>query len=139
MIQSGTSTPPTRAEWRDYLPHDELQHLLDRASAVVSHAGPGTIIECRRRGIIPIVVPRRPELGEHVDDHQVRFSRVLAASGHIVMCEGEQELHAHLDRVAKDRRAFRTEADGTTSIEAVDRFRALTHMLLEGRADAGTG
>ena len=135
VIQSGTSDPPEESEWRDYVPHDELQTLLDQASAVVSHGGPGTIIECRRRGIVPIVVPRRPELGEHVDDHQVRFSRVLASSGHVVVPEREDDLRTELSRVMVDRDAFRTPTDGEDANAAVNRFSELVGMLVIGRSD----
>lgn len=138
LVQCGTSRPPTHAEWSPYLSHHELQSALDDASAVVSHAGPGTIIECRRRGIVPIVVPRRPELGEHVDEHQVRFSHRLAVSGGILVCEEESELRSHLDRLSDDSSAFRTPPDGAASTETADRFAELVTMLVEGRARDGS-
>ena len=58
----------------------------------------------RHRGAVPIVVPRQHRLGEHVDDHQVAFSRRLAADGGgIHLAETETGLHRLLDRVAADR------------------------------------
>ena len=59
-------------------------------------------------GAVPIVVPRQHRLGEHVDDHQVAFSRRLAADGGgIHLAETEAELHRLLDRVAAEPAAFR--------------------------------
>jgi UDP-N-acetylglucosamine transferase subunit ALG13 len=62
----------------DVLPRDELSHLMGAARVVVCHGGPGTILEARAAGRVPIVVPRDPTFGEHVDDHQIRFVRWLA-------------------------------------------------------------
>ena len=65
---------------------------MGSAAAVVCHGGPGTILGARHRGAVPIVVPRQHRLGEHVDDHQVAFSRRLAADGggiHLAETEAE--------------------------------------------------
>lgn len=98
FIQAGTASPPRNAGWASWMPHDRLTEQLDQAMVVVCHGGPGTIAEARRRGIVPIVVPRRDDLGEHVDDHQVRFARRMAAQGLVVVAETEDDLHAALDR-----------------------------------------
>ena len=65
---------------------------MDAASAVVCHGGPGTIALARRCGHVPIVVPRDPALGEHVDDHQMRYTAVLARSGAIEIATSAAEL-----------------------------------------------
>lgn len=70
-----------------FLGHDELQAAMSAADLVVCHGGPATILEARRRGTVPIVVPRDPTHGEHVDDHQLRFARRLGAAGLVVVCE----------------------------------------------------
>ncbi|GAA1510181.1 glycosyltransferase [Nocardioides humi] len=70
--------------------------LLDRASAVVTHGGPGSIMDAREHGHVPVVVPRNPGLGEHVDDHQQRFARFVARTGLVVTAHSEEELGARL-------------------------------------------
>lgn len=70
-----------------FLGHDELQAAMSAADLVVCHGGPATILEARRHGRVPIVVPRDPSHGEHVDDHQLRFARRLGAAGLVVVCE----------------------------------------------------
>lgn len=62
---------------------DELSDLLLRADAVVTHGGPGLIMEARAAGHRPVVVPRDPALHEHVDWHQQRFTARLARAGTI--------------------------------------------------------
>ncbi len=54
--------------------HDRLEELLAQATVVVCHGGPGTVTEARDAGHVPLCMPRDPELGEHVDDHQQRFA-----------------------------------------------------------------
>ncbi len=60
----------------------------------VCHAGVGSIVLARRYGLRPIVVPRKHELGEHVDDHQLELSRRLAQSGIVTLVEDERDLAA---------------------------------------------
>lgn len=92
LIQYGTSKPPLLAEGRDYLRHDQMQATIREATAVVCHGGPSTIMEMRYRGLVPIVVPRRSDLGEHVDDHQVAFAKRLAGLGDIRIATSPEEL-----------------------------------------------
>ncbi|KUJ49648.1 glycosyl transferase family 28 [Verrucosispora sp. ts21] len=75
-----------------FLGHAELQTAMAGADLVVCHGGPATILEARRHGHLPIVVPRDPSLGEHVDNHQQLFARRLGAAGLVALCETRQEL-----------------------------------------------
>ena len=131
FIQCGTSDPPSTAEWRDYVSYDELQASIRRASAVVCHGGPATIMECRRHGLIPIVVPRRPDLGEHVDDHQGLFTRRLAAQQEIRLVTVREDLWGLLDTAVAEPDAFRSQREVTRVHETVERFARLVGTLLE--------
>ena len=101
FIQYGTSRAPTVATGQEYVSHDEMERLIANAGAIVCHGGPGTIIDCMRSGIKPIVVPRRHAFGEHVDDHQVRFARRLEAAGYIKVAADEDELGEATERGAR--------------------------------------
>lgn len=68
----------------EFLPFDELMRRMQTASAVVTHAGVGSVLCARRAGHVPVVVPRLRQLGEHVDDHQAEFTRTLEATGEVV-------------------------------------------------------
>ncbi|WP_336660500.1 glycosyltransferase [Leucobacter sp. USHLN153] len=62
------------------IPADELlQHALN-ADAVITHSGVGTILQMLDHEISPVVVPRRMERGEHVDDHQTQIWNLLRDS-----------------------------------------------------------
>ena len=131
LIQFGTSTPPRRATGTAYAGHDELGRWMDRASILVSHAGPSTILEARQRGHRPIVVPRQAELGEHVDDHQSRFATRLAELDLVLTAANQHEFDELLDKAVADpgflRLAEVAEPDGTET--AVRKFDQLVSDL----------
>ena len=68
----------------------------------MTHGGPATIRDAISAGIRPLVVPRDPTHGEHVDDHQIRFTRMLAEKGEIVLCREQDQLYEALDRAIAD-------------------------------------
>jgi UDP-N-acetylglucosamine transferase subunit ALG13 len=85
VVQHGPGTPPPRvAEAQAFMPFDEMLARFAEAETVVTHAGVGSILCATRAGHVPLVVPRRADLGEHVDDHQVELTRALAARGSVV-------------------------------------------------------
>jgi UDP-N-acetylglucosamine transferase subunit ALG13 len=102
------------------------------AAAVVCHGGPGTIMECRSLGLLPIVVPRQARLGEHVDDHQIRFARRMATTGGIHLAETEAQLHELLERVFVDPAAFRSEGVAPQLTATIRRFGELVDSLVAG-------
>jgi len=57
---------------------DEIEDLMRTASRVITHGGPGTILQALSLGRSPIVIARDPARGEHVDAHQLRFVAWLA-------------------------------------------------------------
>ena len=78
------------------------------AAAVLVQGGPGSILDAREAGIVPVAVPRRQDLGEVVDDHQIQFTRIMAEQGEAVMATSREELFDALDRALAQPEAFRT-------------------------------
>jgi UDP-N-acetylglucosamine transferase subunit ALG13 len=130
LIQSGTSSRPRHASWTAYLPHDELERSLEEATVVVCHGGPGTIMDARAAGHVPVVLPRRSDLGEHVDDHQVRFCDRMAERGDIHLARTQAEFDALLERALAHRAEFRTDAASGQIGDAVGRFGELVGQLV---------
>jgi UDP-N-acetylglucosamine transferase subunit ALG13 len=85
VVQHGHSTPIQHpdVELVDFLPFDDMTSLMREARAVVTHAGVGSVIVTLSNGKRPIVVPRRKEFGEAVDDHQLQLGRRFA-DAHLV-------------------------------------------------------
>jgi UDP-N-acetylglucosamine--N-acetylmuramyl-(pentapeptide) pyrophosphoryl-undecaprenol N-acetylglucosamine transferase len=82
FAQIGRSgTAPSHWETAPIVAPDELEKRLRWADVVVCHAGVGLLLTAFTSGRSPLVVPRRLELGEAVDDHQAQLARVLSARG----------------------------------------------------------
>ncbi len=126
-IQYGTSAPPRHLQcWsaaHAYLTFSELQEQLAGADVVITQGGPTGISEARRLGTQPIVMPRTPERGEHVDGHQVAFCRHLAGDGDIILAESARDLHDALDEAVEDPSRLRIDVDADPGThEVVERF-----------------
>ncbi len=52
-----------------------------RRDAVIAHAGFATAVTALELGRCPVLVPRRRELDENVDDHQLEIAGELANRG----------------------------------------------------------
>lgn len=98
VIQYGTSSAPTVAAGVDYLDHDRLLGWIERASVVITHGGPASIVQVREAHGRPIVVPRDPRRGEHVDGHQVDFATMLHRTGAVDIASSPDELTALVER-----------------------------------------
>jgi len=95
LVQYGTCTITNGpGEWVDFLSFDELAERAADARAFICHAGVGSIVLARRCGHRPIIMARRPDLGEHVDEHQLELSRRLHQAGLVTVVEDELELAA---------------------------------------------
>lgn len=92
VVQYGTSRAPDLAEGSAFMDHPTLEELMTRSTVIVTHGGPTTISEARRIGHRPLVVARRSSLGEHVDDHQVRFTSRLSEASLIDAVHSRAEL-----------------------------------------------
>jgi len=130
IVQHGFTRPPRLAEPRPRLTYDEVQELIAEAHAVVCHGGPATIMDCRRAGLTPFVMPRRHALGEHVDNHQVLFTRRIAEAGMIRLVDDETTLHRSLtEEIMKPRQATRLAVVRTGGDEAVRAIAESVHRL----------
>ncbi|WP_340296062.1 hypothetical protein [Aquipuribacter hungaricus] len=105
--QHGSSRPARGAEPVRMLPREEMLALQQEATAVVVQGGPGSMLDARLCGRLPVVVPRLARLHEVVDDHQVHFCDRLSALGWITLADDADRLAALLDEALADPQAFR--------------------------------
>lgn len=120
VAQVGTSKHSITGTSHALMSPIALSSAIAGAAAVVCHGGPGTIMDARRAGLNPIVVPRSARMGEHVDDHQERFARWMATHHELVVATEEAELHRLLDRVLVDPETYRR-APGNDDVADVTR------------------
>lgn len=82
-----TNTDGLDIRARKLIAPELLQAEMRRADLVVCQAGVGSALAVLALGRRPVLLPRRAEFGEHVDDHQVQIAVELS----------DRELGVHLD------------------------------------------
>ena len=94
IIQTGYSTcEPEYCEWKRSYPYQKILQMVSEARIVITHGGPSSFIIPLQSGNIPIVVPRKKQFHEHINDHQTEFSRQFAQrQGNIIVVENINDL-----------------------------------------------
>lgn len=94
IIQTGYSTyEPKHCEWQKLYSYEKMIQLVNEARIVITHGGPSSFIMPLQIGKTPIVVPRRYDFNEHVNDHQVSFAVTVAERmGTIIVVQDMNEL-----------------------------------------------
>jgi UDP-N-acetylglucosamine transferase subunit ALG13 len=100
--QIGASTyHPKHCRWETFIPFGKMLEHIRRSDVIISHGGVGIALLCLQQGKIPILVPRRRELGEHVDDHQVEFAAHLERLKKAVIVWEMEELEDTLGKQSR--------------------------------------
>ena len=98
-IQYGSSRPPAVATGVEFLAPTEVRALMAGSDVVITHGGPGTIMDARNCGHRPLVLARDPAHGEHVDEHQLLFTRWAADKGLVDLVNSVDELDDRVSRL----------------------------------------
>ncbi len=75
---------PKNYKYKDLIGYDEMDKLVKESHIVITHGGPGSIFHVIQNGKIPIVVPRNSSFNEHVDDHQILFTKRMQKENKII-------------------------------------------------------
>lgn len=54
-----------------------MNSYMKEAEIVITHGGPATFMSVISLGKLPVVVPRRKQFGEHINDHQIQFLKKI--------------------------------------------------------------
>ena len=94
VCQKGyTDYVPKNYKAEKLLPYDQMQQNYEKARIVITHGGPASFTAVLSLGKIPIVVPRKEELNEHVNNHQVEFSKEVAKRmNNIIVAETDEDI-----------------------------------------------
>lgn len=76
----------------DFLPPAEFNELFNSARLIVAHAGMGTIISALRQQKPIIIFPRKANLGEHRNEHQLATAEKMNELGYVYVATNEEEL-----------------------------------------------
>lgn len=88
------SYQPRNIEWSANVAPKTFDDLLSKSSAIVAHAGIGTVLKAYRYVKPIILIPRIARLGEHRNDHQLATISQLRARPGIYTAENKEELLA---------------------------------------------
>lgn len=91
---------PRHIEHARFISPGECRNRMLAATAIVGHAGIGTILTALEMGRPLLVMPRRAALGEHRNDHQLATARHFAAQGGVKVAFDENELRLRLDELS---------------------------------------
>lgn len=83
---------PPSVTWSEFVGTDEFRERVEQADVVVAHAGMGSIITALELGKPILVMPRRADLGEHRNDHQMATAKRFLEQGRIHVAFDEEEL-----------------------------------------------
>lgn len=92
-----TDLRPRHIEWAPFIEPAEFRERVRACSAMVAHAGMGSILTAMEFGKPILVMPRRGALMETRNDHQVATARRFLAMGRIRVAMDESELPGLLD------------------------------------------
>jgi UDP-N-acetylglucosamine transferase subunit ALG13 len=93
IAQTGASSyRPRSIAWKDFIGVAEANQQIRTADLVVSHAGMGTILTRLETGLPMIILPRRAELGEHRNDHQLATAQRLSHLAGLTVVNDEDDL-----------------------------------------------
>lgn len=99
--QTGTTRFDHRGRpLQQWLPAPELKTAMRNADVVITHAGIGSALVALNVGKVPILLPRRSDLGEHIDDHQQQAADLLAERSLAVPVDPDDLTYAKLLRAA---------------------------------------
>ncbi len=111
---------PRHFRFARFLAKEDFDARICAASLVIGHAGIGTIMQTLESGKPLLVLPRRKEFGEVVNDHQLVTAEKFEKLGHLVSFD-EETFATQLERVrllpVKARHA-----DPQQVAERIDRF-----------------
>ena len=140
LVQHGHTAPIERGENVRLMPAGDLMGYYATASVVVVQGGPGSIQDARRTGAIPLVVPRRAEFDEVVDNHQVPFADLMEKRGHAVVVNSRAELFDKLKLALANPSLFRSAEPYVAAPEvSAEQLSEALHDLLTGRSHRTEG
>ena len=102
IVQSGcTKYESDKMKIIDYIPIKEFGDLLKKADFIITHAGVGSIIEGLKNNKKVIVVARKKEYGEHVNNHQEQILENFGEKGYIIPVYNLEDLNKGLEKVER--------------------------------------
>ncbi len=122
-----TDYRPRHFEWTAFIEPEDFRRRVAEAHVLVAHAGMGSILTALEAGKPVLVMPRRGDLRETRNDHQVATAKRFHDLGKVAVAFDEHELPAKLDQLES------LSASGRISPWASDRLLGALSSFIAGR------
>ena len=134
IIQTGFSTyEPKYCQWSRLIPYQKMIKNVADARIVITHGGPASFVMPLQIGKTPIVVPRQHQFNEHVNDHQVEFSRFIEEKQkNIIVVEEIDTLEKVITSYEKTAAAL-GQKQSSNNQRFNEKFEAIVDKLFEGK------
>lgn len=93
---------PRHFAWEPFVSPQEFSRRVETCDFLIAHAGMGSIINAQSVGKRIVILPRRAELREHRNDHQVATAEQFADRDGVWVARDEGALPALLDRLVAE-------------------------------------
>ena len=90
---------PVNIEWAPFIEPPEFKRRAAEADFLVAHAGMGSIITALQFGKPILVMPKRGDLRETRNDHQIATAKRFGEMGKVAVAMDESELRLKLDEL----------------------------------------
>lgn len=93
FAQVGSSLyKPRTFPYKEFLDFNDMAENTRKSDIIVTHAGVGSIMLAFLFGKIPVVIPRRHDLKEVLDNHQFEFAKKMEEMGKVIVAYEESAL-----------------------------------------------
>lgn len=94
IAQIGTATyKPRNFKYKQFYSKEEMICFTEKCDLLITHAGSSSIMTGLKNLKKIIVIPRRAELGEHVDNHQFELSEVMSKQNYVIEVQDIENLY----------------------------------------------
>jgi len=139
IAQTGTSLyAPHSLEVRPFLRAQEFRRLVGDCQLLVAHAGMGSILTALDLGKPILVMPRRADLSEHRNDHQLATVAGLAHISQVCVADHVEAIAPAMDRLLAQEHRVDGCRRGVASSELILAVRGFLLGDKEGETYAST-
>ena len=90
---------PKNYEYCDFLEQFEFEKKIKESDFVITHAGVGSILSALDMNKKVIMIPRKREYGEHIDDHQCEIANKYSELNYCILCNDVNDLEKAIKKV----------------------------------------
>lgn len=100
FAQIGNSNyTPNNYSYCKFMDKQQFDYYVEECEFIITHSGVGSIISALKKDKTVIVVPRKAEYGEHIDNHQMEIAEVFSQKGYVVACDDIEKLKDCMEQI----------------------------------------